>query len=270
MVRRMVVGAGAAVVLAIGLGALAWAQTPPAPTTEQQLEELRRQMQALMAAQVAIQKQLDEIRALLKAQQPQARPAPPPAATDIEAVVETAGAPAKGSASAKLTVIEFSDYECPFCARYTNDTLGTLTREYIDTGKVRYVFRNFPLESIHPRAFRAGVAALCAGAQGRYWEMHDRLFANQRALDAASLVAHGRAIGLDMRAYEQCLAADATAARVRQDQTDGGRAGVGSTPSFLLGLTTPGDSKVQAVRMIRGAHPYTVFKSEIDKLLAGR
>jgi hypothetical protein len=99
----------------------------------------------------------------------------------LDAVVAIGDAPVKGNPNAKLTLIEFSDYQCPFCRRHAENTLPSLDKEYIATGKVRYVFHDFPLEAIHPQAFKAAEAAHCAGEQQKYWEMHGRLFANQQA-----------------------------------------------------------------------------------------
>jgi protein-disulfide isomerase len=239
-----------------------------APTIED-IEALKRQIQALTAGQIAVQKQLDEIRALLKAG-PQAQavaPAPPAIAT-VDQVIDIAGAAVKGAPSARVAIIEFSDYECPFCSRHALNTLPEITKEYIDTGKVRYVFRNLPLESIHPNAMRAAVAAECAGEQGKYWQLHDRMFANQRALDLTTLVNHSKAEGLDATRFQQCVSSDKYSAKIRADQAEAGRVGATSTPSFFVAVLTPGDSKARAVRMIRGAHPYPTFKAALDSVLA--
>jgi protein-disulfide isomerase len=97
-------------------------------------------------------------------------------------VLNLKGDPFKGEKNAKVTLVEFSDYQCPFCARHVRATLPPLESEYIATGKIKYVFRNFPIASIHPLAFKAHEAANCSGEQDKYWEMHDRLFANSKAL----------------------------------------------------------------------------------------
>ena len=245
--------------------------TQPAPTN-QDIEALKRQIQALIAGQIAVQKQLDEIKAMLKAgagaqaQAPAAAPAP--AIATVDHVIDIAGAAVKGAPTARVAIIEFSDYECPFCSRHALSTLPELAKEYIDTGKVRYVFRNLPLESIHPNAMRAAVAAECAGEQGKYWQLHDRMFANQRALDLTTLVNHSKAEGLDATRFQQCVSSDKYAAKIRADLTEAGRVGATSTPSFFVATLTPGDSKARAVRMIRGAHPYPTFKAAIDSVLA--
>jgi protein-disulfide isomerase len=247
------------------------AQQPAA--TNQDIEALKRQIQALIAGQIAVQKQLDEIKGMLKAgvaAPAPAAPAPAPAIATVDTVIETAGAAVKGSPTAKVAIVEFSDYECPFCGRHAQQTIPQLTRDYVDSGMVRYIFKNLPLESIHPNAFQAAVAAECAGEQDKYWPMHDQLFANQRALDAASLVHHGRTAGLDVARFQQCVGSGKHDARIRQDLTEAGGVGATSTPSFFIAVVTPGDTKVRAVRMIRGAHPFATFKTAIDDVLAGK
>ena len=243
----------------------------PAPATTADVEALKKQIQALIAGQLAMQKQLDEIKTMIRAAPPSAPAAPAPSpVTVINTVVDIAGSPVKGSPTATLTMVEFSDFECPFCGRYSRDAYKAIDQEYISTGKVRYVFRQYPLESIHPHAFKAGVASLCAGEQGKFWELHDRFFVNQTALSAAALPGHAQAVGLEMLKFNACMTSEKTAARVRQDQTDAVKAGVASTPSFLIGMTVPGDTKVRAVRMVRGAQQYGTFKAAIDALLASK
>lgn len=241
-----------------------------AAATLEDIEALKRQIRVLTAGQIAVQKQLDEIKAMLKAgaQAQGAAPAPPPAIATVDQVIDIAGAAVKGAPSARVAIIEFSDYECPFCSRHALNTLPELEKEYIDTGKVRYVFRNLPLESIHPNAMRAAVAAECAGEQGKYWQLHDRMFANQRALDLTTLVNHSKAEGLDATRFQQCVSSDKYHAKIRGDQTEAGRVGATSTPSFFVAVVRPGDSKARAVRMIRGAHPYPTFKAALDTVLA--
>ena len=125
--------------------------------------------------------------------------------------VDVSGAPAQGPADAKVTMVEFVDFECPFCGRYARDTLPRLRREYGD--RIRYVSRQFPLD-IHPNAERAALAAVCAGEQGRYWPFHDLLFKHQEALGIPDLADYAREVGLDMARYRSCIDDPATKARV--------------------------------------------------------
>jgi protein-disulfide isomerase len=128
---------------------------------------------------------------------------------------------------------------------------------------------DFPLESIHPQAFKAHEAAHCAGDQQKYWEMHHRLFANQRALGVDDLHGHARALGLDAPGFRQCLGGGKHAPRVRRDLETGQRLRVTGTPTFFLGWAEPGN-QVRLVRRIVGAQPYAAFKDAIDALLAER
>ncbi|OGB95055.1 MAG: hypothetical protein A2Z31_04150 [candidate division NC10 bacterium RBG_16_65_8] len=163
--------------------------------------------------------------------------------------------------------MEFSDYHCPFCARHVHQNLPQIDEAYIKTGKLKYVFRDFPLEAIHPEAFKAAEAAHCAGATGKYWEMHERLFANQNALGAADLVRHAQALGLDGPEFARCLDSAKYAPQVRQALAEGQRAGLRGTPMFFLGLTKPNDGKVTVLSAIQGAQPFAAFQDAIEKLL---
>jgi protein-disulfide isomerase len=165
-------------------------------------------------------------------------------------------------------VIEFSDYQCPFCQRFFANTLPALKRDYIDTGKVRYVFRDFPLDSIHPQARKAAEAAHCAGDQGKYWEMHDTLFKNQRALMVDNLKDLARGLGLKDDDFTSCLDQGKHAETVNGHFTAGSAIGITGTPSFFIGKTSA-DGTMEAIN-IRGAQPIAAFRQAIDRLLEGK
>jgi len=143
-----------------------------------------------------------------------------------------------------------------------------LEQNYITTGKLKYVALDFPLESIHPHAFKAAEAAHCAGEHGKYWEMAARLFANQKALSPTDLPGHAEALGLDMAGFQQCLESGRYTGAIRKALADGRQAGVTGTPAFFLGVTEPNDGKVKALRQLKGAQPYAAFQAAIDALLA--
>jgi protein-disulfide isomerase len=228
-----------------------------AQSTAEELKALRREIEALKASQTAMQKNIEIIKLVVTGKQP-----------PLENVfVETMGAPALGAATAKVTLVEFSDYQCPFCGRYATQTMSQILDEYVKTGKVRYIFRNFPLESIHPLAAKAAEGVLCAGEQNKYWEMHDRLFKNQSALDAKELAGHALVLGLDTPKFQQCLDSGKSAAQVKSDIQEGTKLGVRGTPAFFLGLTDTKSSKIKAELMLSGAQPISAFKEAIDKLL---
>src|SRR5262249_5555499 len=154
----------------------------------------------------------------------------------------------------------FSDYQCPFCARHFRGTLAEIDRDYVKTGKVRYVFRDLPIASLHPQAFQAAEAAHCAGDQGKYWEMHDRLFANQADLERNDLSTHARALGLDLPAFEQCVNTNTHATEIQQSLLEAQQAGAGGTPTFFLGVTETTDTNMKPSQIIVGAQPYASFK----------
>lgn len=200
---------------------------------------------------------------------PAAAPKAPPAIATVSLDLSVTGFPSRGLSQAQVVVLEFSDFQCPFCGRYIRDTYPRLSANYVDTGKVKYVFRHFPLENIHPNAKNAALAANCAGNQGRFWEMHDRLFANQQALDLPALLAYGGALGLNDGKYRSCLNGQETAPAIEADKADALRAEFTGTPAFLIGRISA-DGRLHAVRRVVGAQPYSVFQSAIDDVLAGK
>jgi len=239
------------------------ASAEPASTPASELEVLKDELAQIKTTLVGIKKELEQLRQLLSP-----RAAQPTRPTDALATVALAGNAMLGNPEAPLTLIEFSDYQCPFCARFHQNTLAALKAEYIDTGKLRYVFRDFPLDHIHPKARKAAEAARCAGEQGRYWAMHDVLFQHQQALEVEQLQAYGRDLGLEALPFETCVAQGRYAAAVQQDVEAGMAAGVRATPSFVLGNTRPDDT-IQGLA-IKGAQPLATFRQAIERLLAER
>ena len=130
-------------------------------------------------------------------------------------VLDLGNNPSQGQATAKLTLIEFSDFQCPFCGRHARDTAPQIDKEYVSTGKVRHVFLNYPLESMHKVAFKAAETTNCAGEQGKYWEMNHRLFENQNKLEP--LTPHAEAIGLDVHKFEECMSSGPQAMAIRRN-----------------------------------------------------
>jgi protein-disulfide isomerase len=128
------------------------------------------------------------------------------------------------------------------------------------------VIVDFPLESIHNQAFKAAEVAHCAGEQGKYWEMHDRLFENQKSFEPWT--AHAEALGLKLPQFENCLNSGTYVKDIRKDQAQGQSAGITGTPAFFLALTNPNSTKVRTLRSLKGAQPYPMIKAQIDALLA--
>jgi len=242
---------------------------PGMDAAQRQAEEvtaLKAELEALKAGQAAIQRELQAIRELLSQGRTVESPQPPQPAPERFATVE--GAPSKGNPAAKVTLIEFSDFQCPFCARHAHDTFAAIEKTYVNTGKVRYVFRNFPIEGIHPLAFKAHEASGCAAEQGKFWEMHTRLFDNQELLDPEELPKHALAIGLAVGLFQACLESERTATRIRQDMAEGRSIGANATPMFFVGLTEPNNGKVKVLRVLRGAQSFARFQEAIDSVFA--
>lgn len=159
---------------------------------------------------------------------------------------------ARGPAAAAVTIVEWSDYECPYCKR-AQEVLRRLQAEFPDT--LRLVFKDFPLRS-HPGALPAASAARCAGAQGRYWEYHDLLFAAQPDFARDQLIGYARRLGLDVEPFRQCLDDGRFLDAVRGDQREGMQAGVRATPTFFINQ-----------RKIEGALPLEEFRAAVEQAL---
>jgi protein-disulfide isomerase len=176
----------------------------------------------------------------------------PPAAVRVE--ISTDGAPVRGAADAAVTVVEFSDFECPFC-KQTHPTLKQLLERY--PGKVRLAYRDFPLDSIHPQARRAAEAARCAQDQGKFWEYHDVLFTQSPQLAPEDLRRYAGQVGLDVAKFESCLGAGVHKAAVQRDLDEGNRLGITGTPAFFING-----------RSLTGAQPLEAFARMIEQELA--
>jgi len=192
-------------------------------------------------------------------------PAPPEPPIPAEPI-SLDGAVLKGDAHAKVALIIYSDFQCPFCGRFAHDTWPALDSKYVGTGKVKVAFRQFPLEAIHPFALGAAEAAECAGNQGKFWPMHDLLFNNQKQLAANDLSGYADQLRLNRGAFESCMSAS-TIAKVRADAVSGAALGVTGTPAFLVGAIQP-DGHVRVSARLVGARPTADFEAVIDKALA--
>jgi len=222
------------------------------------ISSLRKEVEGVKASQAEMQKNIKIIKDILMGKQPPLE----------DVYVSTAGAQSVGDAKAKVIVVEFSDYQCPFCGRYANDTYSKIADDYVKTGKIKYVLRNFPLEQLHPNAEKAAEAAECAGDQGKYWEMHERLFKNQSQLDPKELPAHAMVLGLDQPKFQDCMSTGKFTAKVKADQSDGAKLAVTGTPTFFFGYPDPKDpTRLIAVKKLGGAQPISAFTDILDGLL---
>ena len=168
----------------------------------------------------------------------------------------------RGNPRAPLTLLEYSDFTCGYCEKFFEETWPILFSEYIDTGKVRLVYRDFP-RAPSGASVDTALAARCAGEQGQYWAMHDRLFASSNKFSTAQLQQQAEALKLDTQQFASCFEGSRYTQDIFKDRMEGGQLGIRGTPHFILYAT---DNPQEAVA-IPGAFPYEVFKEEIDKLL---
>jgi protein-disulfide isomerase len=213
----------------------------------------------------AIVNELRQIRqALEKLQQGVGPPAAVRAAAPTRAKVSTKGRPALGSDNAPVTVVEFADYQCPFCKSFFSTTLPSLKKEYIDTGKVRLVMKDLPLP-MHSSARPAALAAQCATEQGKFWAMYDSLFKENGQLKDENLKTYAKDIGLDADRFDDCLRSNRYDGTISAEVTEANGQGITGTPTFVVGLTT-GD--VVEGDILSGAQPIEAFRSKIEALLS--
>lgn len=182
--------------------------------------------------------------------------------------VSVGKAAVRGDPRAPVVVLEYSDYECQYCATAEHVILPEIDDRYIETGKASLAFRHCPLGRIHPHAEQAAEAAVCAGRQGKFWEMHAALFQDQNRLDERSLHERAKQIGLDSSRFSACLSGEA-ADEVSQDVKSAESLGFRGTPAFVIGLRRT-DGRLEPVAILEGAQPAREFANAIDKALIRR
>ena len=168
-----------------------------------------------------------------------------------------------GKENAPLVLVEYTDYQCPFCQRYHNDSFEKIKANFIDTGKIRYVSRDFPLP-FHENARRGATAGRCAAEQGKFWELRHTMIVNANQLQADKLGGYAQSASLDVPKFQACVDSDKFKAAIDKDIAEGSAAGINGTPSFVLGRLENG--KLQGVRMV-GAMPYAQFEAKIQDML---
>jgi protein-disulfide isomerase len=195
--------------------------------------------------QEALQKKIEELKTQHKVTVALAAP-------EVQRVEVAATGPAKGPQNAKITIVEFSDFQCPFCSREVA-VVDRVLKEY--DGKVRLVFRHFPLD-FHQQAGKAAEASLCAADQGKFWELHDKMFENQKELEVPKLKEYAKAVGVDAGKFDKCLDSGEKKGHVEADTKAGSEAGVSGTPAFFVNGV-----------LVSGAQPFEKFKDVIDREL---
>ncbi|MDF0674219.1 MAG: thioredoxin domain-containing protein [Nitrospira sp.] len=173
----------------------------------------------------------------------------------------------RGQANAPLTLIEYSDFTCGYCLKFFKRTWPRIQAQYVDTGKVRFVYRDFP-RGDQGAGLDAAVAARCAGAQGQYWAMHDRLFSEGGQLDKQVYLRHAAALSLDRPAFERCMNDGRYTKLIFEDRQEANQWGFHGTPGFILVRTAAEPTEKEPAVAIPGAFPFEMFAEEIDRLLA--
>jgi protein-disulfide isomerase len=191
----------------------------------------------------------------------QARPEPPVPTEPLS----LDGAQLLGAKGAPVALIAFSDFQCPFCGKCERETLPELRKRYVEAGRVLFAFRQLPL-AIHPFAEKAAEAANCAGREGKFWQLHDQLFAHQQELDEASVLKFAQSVGVNDKEFSACLSSGATG-EVKQDGALAKTLQIMGTPTFFVGTVMSG-GKVKALRRLSGAQPLAQFERILDEAIA--
>ena len=171
-----------------------------------------------------------------------------------------------GNKSAKVALIEYSDFKCPYCATFARNSWPEIQKKYVDSGKIQFVFRNLPLDQLHPFARQAAQTAVCADQQGKFWQLHDLMFSRQAQLDAQELEKSVASVGLDRKKLSACLESEAPR-MVAADEAAGRPLGVTGTPTFFVGVVQA-DGRVLLKQRLSGAQPVAQFQAALEKLLA--
>jgi protein-disulfide isomerase len=227
--------------------------------------QLRNDIAALKQDVAAIGAQLDQLKQLLEANAA-GRLGPQPPAPPSSLVIHDEAF--RGDSRATVAIVEYADFECPYCGQYAQEVYPQISKDYIDAGKVRYFFRDLPLP-IHPHAMIAARAARCAGEQGKFWEMHDSLYARQTAIRDVDMPSRAQELGLDATKFSECLSSDRYADEINKNSAEAQKMGIQGTPTFFIGAAGA-NGEVTNLKMIVGAAPYDAFKSAIEDSLAAK
>lgn len=249
--------------VAVGVALLsggAAAQTPA------DYQALRKEMDLMRDRIAQLQKEIDALKSQRTAA-PSTSAGPIVPANNV--TMNLARAPFRGSTASKVTMVEVSDFECPFCGRYARETGPQIMKQYADTNKIGYAFVHLPLP-IHAFAPKAAEAAACAGDQGKFWEMHDVLFAKQGTALVPSFLPQKADLiaGMNKAAYNACLESSKHAAYIKGDMAMVQPYGITGTPAFFIGTMDPGTRAFRASVRITGAKPFAVFQQALDEQLA--
>ncbi len=212
---------------------------------------------------------LEELRAIRKNLETRpvaptaAAPAPQRPVDDKVSYAFVPGTYTLGREDAPLVLVEYTDYQCPFCQRFHNDAFAQIKANYIDTGKIRFVTRDFPL-SFHENAMRGAIAARCSAEQGKFWDFRNTLIVNASQLQPDKIAGYAQSASMDVGKFKACIDSDKYKAAIDKDIAEGTVAGVTGTPAFVLGRVQNG--KIEGVRIV-GAMPYAQFDAKIQEFM---
>jgi len=175
--------------------------------------------------------------------------------------------PSLKNGSPTAVLIEVSDFQCPWCGKGAREVLPRIHEKYVKNGKVELVYVDLPLQ-MHSQAFNAAQAAACAGDQAKFWEMHDVLFANQKALGDAQLRGYAEKVGVDLAVFDKCVAGRKHDGAIREDMRLAQSLGIFGTPAYLLGRRVAGSDQVEIVQVMDGLPPYEELERGLDALIA--
>ncbi len=230
----------------------------PSPTIQQQLDELK-------AGQERLLKEVEELKKLLQDNPARIDFGSKPTAPQISSI-NVYGEPFRGTNTARVAIIEYSDFNCPFCGRYAREIFPRVDADFVQAGKVRYFFRDLP-EPNETNAWFKARAARCAGDQGKFWEMHDRLFAAQES-SGQEVSALAQTLGLDAEKFNECLSTEKYLPNIQRSAAGARRMGIFGTPAFLIGTLSEDGGFVTVKKVLVGAETYDSIKTVLDELLA--
>jgi len=218
----------------------------PACAQTSEIEALRREL-------AAVKEDLANLRASI------GRPRP---------IIDLTGAPLKGNPDAQVALMEFSDYECPFCIRHFRETMPLIEKNYISTGRILYGFRDFPIDQLHPQAIKAHEAARCGAEQDKFWPMHTTLFGQPAQHSPQGLEATATQAGLDLGKFRECIASGRTTDGIRKTADLASSFGANGTPAFFIGVIDKATNSVKVTRVLSGAMPFAQFAQALEAAIA--
>jgi protein-disulfide isomerase len=242
------------------MGGLALAaQSAAQPTLQQQVDALRE-------GQRRLESELAEIKALLRERGGRSE-VPIAGKPPSDLTVNVYGEPFKGQSKARVAIMEYSDFDCSFCAKYATEIYPKIEAAYVKSGQVKYFFRDLPMQE-HPTAFLKANIARCAGEQDRFWEAHDLLFKEQKTLSGNELSRLIQTLGLEGSSFTNCVGSEKYGAIIRRSAQSAERMKIRGTPAFLVGKLNEDGSMLQVTKVFFGAESFEAFKKVLDEVLA--